>query len=261
MRTKNLIKSFDVFLRRLGLNVRVIAGYRHLPRYLSELKKWRKLGGDVTNIFMVLSDYGDGAGTARGHYFHQDLLVARFIHADNPQRHVDVGSRVDGFVAHVAAFRKIEVIDIRPLKPSEHKSIVFTQADLMESQEIGLSDSVSCLHALEHFGLGRYSDDVDPEGHIKGLDNLVALVADQGRLYIGVPIGKRDEVHFNAHRVFDPRSLPELVCKGNRMKLLRFDFVDDLGALFQDARLEDAIGAVEYGCGIYTFEKVCQYAA
>jgi len=28
---------------------------------------------------------------------------------------VDIGSRVDGFVAHVASFREIEVFDVRPI--------------------------------------------------------------------------------------------------------------------------------------------------
>ena len=34
------------------------------------------------------------------------------------------------------------------------------------------SDSISCLHAIEHFGLGRYGDPVDVLGHVKALDNI-----------------------------------------------------------------------------------------
>ena len=37
-------------------------------------------------------------------YFHQDFVVARKIFERNPRLHIDVGSRVDGFVAHVATF-------------------------------------------------------------------------------------------------------------------------------------------------------------
>jgi hypothetical protein len=33
----------------------------------------------------------------------------------------------------------------------------------------GYCDSLSCLHALEHFGLGRYGDPIDPRGHEKGI--------------------------------------------------------------------------------------------
>ena len=49
-----------------------------------------------------LGDRYDPSGAASGHYFYQDLLVARRIYERRPVRHVDVASRVDGFVAHVA---------------------------------------------------------------------------------------------------------------------------------------------------------------
>lgn len=41
--------------------------------------------------------------------------MARWIYEAAPIKHVDVGSRVNGFVAHVASFREIEVIDVRPI--------------------------------------------------------------------------------------------------------------------------------------------------
>jgi len=63
-----------------------------------------------------LDDRFDQSGTASGHYFHQDLLVASRIFINNPEKHVDIGSRIDGFVAHVASFREIEVFDIRSLE-------------------------------------------------------------------------------------------------------------------------------------------------
>ena len=61
---------------------------------------------------MLLQDYSDNAGQNKGHYFHQDLLVAKMIYDTKPRRHIDIGSRLDGFVAHVASFREIEVFDI-----------------------------------------------------------------------------------------------------------------------------------------------------
>ena len=97
------------------------------------------------------------SGTAKGDYFHQDLLVARRIFMNAPQTHYDVGSMVKGFVAHVACFRKIHVLDIRPLQ-SKTENIVFEQQDFMaplKDSLKGCTDSLSCLHALEHFGLGK----------------------------------------------------------------------------------------------------------
>lgn len=44
-------------------------------------------------------------------------------------------------------------------------SAKFKQADLVRPVEgmAGYCDSLSCLHALEHFGLGRYGDPIDPK--------------------------------------------------------------------------------------------------
>src|SRR5438132_13442562 len=63
----------------------------------------------------ALSDRYMTSGSARGHYFHQDLWAARRIYLRPPRRHIDVGSRIDGFVAHLLTFRDVEVLDVRAL--------------------------------------------------------------------------------------------------------------------------------------------------
>ena len=239
----------------LGIDPRKMVSVKQYPLYRQQRNEWRKQGGTISHNYMILSDYEDSAGTAKGHYFHQDLLVAGFVAQDRPDRHVDIGSRIDGFVAHVAAFRKIEVIDIRPLGESIHGNITFLQADLMRPGEIGTTDSLSCLHAIEHFGMGRYTDPIDVDGHIKGIKNLVKLVEPGGRLYLSFPIGMDNEVHFNAHRVFDPEWIETVPAIANKMKLVRFDYVDDEGNLHTDKPVRDAVGKTRFGCGIYTFEK------
>lgn len=142
-------------------------------------------------------------------------MVARKIYQNNPYKHVDVGSRVDGFVAHVASFREIEVLDIRSLNASI-PGVKFTQADLMEHESIsnlvnnndGYCDSVSCLHALEHFGLGRYGDKIKTEGFKFGIKNQAALLKPQGILYLSTPMG-RERVEFNANWIFSPSTIIE----------------------------------------------------
>lgn len=73
----------------------------------------------------------DNAGTNKRHYFYQDLLVANLIHKSNPICHIDIGSRVDGFVAHIDVFRDIKVLDIRHLEPSVHSNNKFSMLDQM----------------------------------------------------------------------------------------------------------------------------------
>ena len=224
-------------------------------RFLQEKNEWIKQGGDITRLYPILEEYSDEAGETSGHYFHQDLLVASFIHQRNPTRHIDVGSRVDGFVAHVASYRKIEVFDIRKLKESCHKNIVFTQLDVTKVSEKSISDSISCLHAIEHFGLGRYGDEIDVVGHEKGIDSLVNMLKKDGFLYLSMPIGSRDEVHFNAHRIFHPETILRIPSIEKSLKLTRFDFVDDEGDLNLDTNINLIKTDLNLGCGIYTFQK------
>ena len=173
--------------------------------------------------------------------------MARRIFAANPARHVDVASRVDGFVAHLAVFREVEVFDIRPLKTSA-KNIVFRRCDIMaeiEPQYVEYCDSLSCLHALEHFGLGRYGDRLDPDGHLKGFDNLHRILRSAGTLYLAVPIGP-PRIEFNAHRVFGVAQLTDMVSE--RFRVQRFSFVDDAGELHEDVDLTDSGGEGHFGC-------------
>jgi hypothetical protein len=252
------VRPLGRLLLNAGVDPRRITTLRKYPQYRAQSRQFRELGGNITHRFPILTDYDAAAGSASGHYFHQDLLVASFIHAKNPLKHIDIGSRIDGFVAHVASFRIIEVMDIRALESTGHPNISFIQADLMDGIGVqsDMTDSVSCLHAIEHFGLGRYGDPLDPNGHLKGFNNIVRMLKPGGTLYISFPIGRANEVHFNAHRVFTPRDILGWALDGSCLALERFDFVDDRGNLHRDVNVRAVEVDVSYGCGIYTFAKL-----
>jgi Caenorhabditis protein of unknown function, DUF268 len=227
-------------------------------RWKSERKLFVSLGGKIDKNYPIYGDYMDQAGSASGHYFHQDLLVANFIHEENPKRHIDIGSRIDGFVAHVASFRNIEVFDIRHVGTNPHSNIKYNLSNLMDSNKINLemTDSLSCLHTIEHFGLGRYGDPIDPSGHIKGFRNMAKMLESNGIFYISFPIGNKNQVHFNAHRIFNPVEIFNWFEYENQFKLVRFDYVDDLGDLHLNVELETFNSKLKYGCGIYTLIKL-----
>lgn len=222
------------------------------------IKKMRE-EGDMPKITWrpILFDKTDKGGTMTGHYFHMDLLVSQLIFKNKPVRHIDVGSRVDGFVAHVAAFRPIEIFDIRPME-SKVENIRFFQADLMVMDEKlkGCTDSISCLHAIEHFGLGRYNDPIDVNGHKKGLKNMIEMLQSGGKFYFATPIGA-SRVEFNAHRVFDVNYLWDIF-KADFV-LDSFSYVDDKGDLHKDVDFEDKQRqenyGCHYGCGIFEMRK------
>jgi SAM-dependent methyltransferase len=160
-------------------------------------------------------------------------------------------------VAHVASYRPIEIMDVRPLQGTGHKNILFLQADLMQENNAPteITDSLSCLHTIEHFGLGRYTDPLMPDGHQRGFRNLLRMLKPGGLLYISFPIAAKTQVCFNAHRIFAPREILGWPTGGCRLELLRFDHVDDAGNLHQDVNLHTKEISDTYGCGIYVFRK------
>jgi len=208
--------------------------------------------------FKCLNNWDEQGGVVGGHYFHQDLLVARIIFSEKPSCHIDVGSRIDGFVAHVASFREIEVFDIRPLD-RDIAGIKFVQFNLMDELPdsfVACCDSLSCLHALEHFGLGRYGDPVAWNGHLVGLSNLTKMLKSGGTLYLSVPLGEQ-RIEFNAHRVFSAKYLLE--CVQSDFEVGTCSVVDDAGALHMnvslDSKLLDNNFDCDYGCIILQLTK------
>ncbi len=262
----NLVKILLQILATNGIKFkRIIVSIRRLPQFYKDYNLLREQKSNSNeefefgNWYPCLHDRFESSGSASGHYFHQDLLVAKKIFRNSPSVHVDVGSRIDGFVAHVATYRIIEVLDIR-LLPNKIENIVFKQADLMgelrgEFEEY--CDSLSCLHALEHFGLGRYGDSVDYDGYLKGLDNIYKILKKSGKLYFSVPIGPQ-RIEFNAHRVFSVGYLIKLF--EEKYNIDSFSYVDGKGDLHEDVHLEsseiESNFGCSYGCGIFELTKI-----
>ena len=253
-----LRKIYWVLSTQFGLDPRrMLRSLRGVPRYMADLVNFRRQYTGAVSLRPCLYDWHEEGGAASTEYFLQDLHIARKIFDAHPKRHVDIGSRIDGFVAHVAAFREIEVFDIRPVTPSI-PGVVFSQADLMNpiNLKTAYCDSLSCLHALEHFGLGRYGDPLDAQGHIAGLRNMASVVAPGGVLYLSVPVGQ-ERVEFNAHRIFDPVALVELA-KTCGLRLHDMAWVDG-GKLHQGTTQHatelDELRQRHYALGIFTFLK------
>ena len=237
-------------------------GFKGMPAVISEYMRFKSLHGKPEDFpcsfnYPCPADRYEEGGVASGHYFHQDLLVARKIFERKPVRHVDAGSRLDGFVAHVASYRVIEVLDIRPIT-KKVKNIIFQQFDLTApaGKFTSYCDSLSCLHTLEHLGLGRYGDGIMVDGYIKGFQTLGSILKPGGLLYLSVPIGAQ-RIEFNAHRIFSVRTVLDLA--KDQFDLIDFSYVDDRGDLHESVSLvDDAIRSsfdCWYGCGIFEFRK------
>lgn len=263
-RLEYLLRFVHRILSFLGLDLlRPFFLIKGLPLFMRQLFELRRQGNNdfafsLSDVKPMLFDRRMEAGVMSGHYFHQDLYVSRKIFINRPIRHIDIGSRIDGMVAHVASFREIEVFDIRAIKSSV-TNIKFSRGDLMDDSFnlYDCCDSISSLHAIEHFGLGRYGDPINYHGHILALKNIYKMLKMGGRFYFSVPIG-RQRIEFNAHRVFSIRYLLDVF--NGCYSLQSFAFVDDRGRLHEDVNLSaDMIHSncgCEYGCGIFELVKV-----
>lgn len=106
----------------------------------------------------------------------------------------------------------------------ESKGVEYFQSDATNLENIADSsiESLSALCSVEHFGLGRYGDKIDPQGWESALLAFQRVLKRGGRLYFSVPVGKINKVCFNAHRVFKPEIIIETL---NLCDLAEFSYI------------------------------------
>ena len=255
---KYLKRAYWLLSSQLGINPKhLIYSLIGLPKYFRDLLNFKSQYQGKLELMPCLHDWFEEGGSTKTEYFWQDLYVAQKINLSAPLRHVDIGSRVDGFVAHVASFREIEVFDIREIT-SEIPNIVFKQADLMKPVDdySEYCDSLSCLHALEHFGLGRYGDEINVQGYKQGLANMTKLLKQGGTFYLSTPIGL-EKVAFNAHRIFNPFEI-KLILNDIGFQLVEFAWFSEDKIIVKSKNIDSDLIKLShkaYSLGIFTFVK------
>ena len=240
--------------RRVFANGNILRG---AAQYVRDCARYQAMPGNpnfplkITNTYPCLYDRYSESGEMPLHYFHQDIWAARLVRKSGVAVHYDFGSRIDGFVAHCLSFCDLVLFDIRDLTP-QVKGLSFIRGDIthLDTVQSGSVPSLSSLHAIEHVGLGRYGDSIDPDGYRKAIAELQRIAAPEAPLYIGVPIGNQ-RLEFNAQRVFDPEHIVECF---KQCDLLEFSAVDDDNAFVPDADLP-TFKTRRYSCGLFHFVK------
>jgi hypothetical protein len=238
------------------VNGRIFRGVvLYLRDYMLYVKEDRKAQSGFElkwhTSYPILTDRFDAAGNIPRHYFWQDLWASRKVYESKVPKHYDMGSRLDGFIAHCLPFCEVVMLDIRPLH-IQIKNLSFIQADCMDMSGIPAETllSFSSLHAVEHFGLGRYGDPIDPLGFKRAIMEIQRVVKSGGSIYFSVPVGV-ERLEFNAHRIFNPETVIKLF---GQCDLIEFSIVDDENTFHENVD-PSLFSGLQYGGGLFHFRK------
>ena len=97
-----------------------------------------------------------------------------------------------------------EIPQIETMVPKE-----FTEKFL--NNKIQQFDFGVTFSSLEHDGLGRYGDVINPIGDLQSMAKLLSVIKPGGLMFVAVPTGDGyDGLVWNAHRIYGKQRLPKL---------------------------------------------------
>ncbi len=186
------------------------------------------------------------------HYIYHSAWAARALASIKPKKHIDISSSLY-FNTIASAFIPIEFYEYNPvdltLSNFEVKKGDVTRLPF----EDNTIPSISCMHVVEHIGLGRYGDKLSPDGDLKAMNELTRVLAKKGSLLFVVPVGK-SEIRFNAHRVY---SYDQIIDSFNQLNLVEFAFISENnpGSTLVHNPEKEFTKNENYGCGCFWFKK------
>lgn len=236
---------------------------RYLPRYLAEFNAFKRDAGEkgeplrIKNTYPVFVDYS--APTVNRHYWFQDIHVATQVidmAKGNPDHlHIDIGSRIEGFITSLISARvKLIFGEINLPKISfPNTQTTFIDLQKMTPDQLVGANSVSCLHVIEHLGLGKYGDAIDSQGHLKVIEDFHRVMPAGVPLFISFPTSSEPGITFNAGRDLDPIQMLD------KVRSVGFS-IDDVAFVTSDWKLEidpsiDLLKSERYGCLILRLVK------
>lgn len=249
-----LIKIYKLFnILKKQYNYNLFSFSKHFLLFLKDYKNYKRLALMVKDsrfvlstkhLFPCLTDKTEYT-PVEPVYFYQDTWATAKIFEIKPTHHYDVGSSVKT-IGIISQFAPVTMIDIRPID-LKLKNLHFQKGSItalpFENDSI---ESISSLCVVEHIGLGRYGDDIDPQGSEKAIRELKRVVARGGHLLISVPVDNKNRIYFNAHRAFVREYILELF---NDMELIEEKYI-------YQRELYDMYDKTKgFGTGLFYFRK------
>jgi hypothetical protein len=206
----------------------------------------------IRDRYICLGDATPLTGFDR-HYIFHTAWAARVLAKIRPSIHVDISSSLN-FISNVSAFVPIKFFDYRPA----NLGLTGLSSEFADLCRLTFSDnsieSLSCMHVVEHVGLGRYGDPVDYDGDLKAVSELQRVLAYDGYLLFVVPVGGESLIQFNAHRIYTPS---QVIAMFSELSLVEFSLIPELeedGGLVISPNV-DLVKKQKYACGCFLFTK------
>lgn len=212
-------------------------------KFFIDFKKYRKLSKHTVCIKDIYPFYNDATLVTEIEptYFYQDTWAFERIVNNKTTRHVDIGSH-HTFVALLSKVVEMTMVDIRPFS-LPLQTIHFIEGSITNLPfEDNSIDSLSSLCVIEHVGLGRYGDPIDPEGSNKAFNEINRVLKQGAIIYISLPVSSKIIVRFNAGIIFNNWEL---------LKILENDYIiKDKKYIYKSRLIEEFIPDDNFGTTI-----------
>jgi SAM-dependent methyltransferase len=187
------------------------------------------------------------------HYLYHTAWASRVLFKIKPKIHYDFASDLR-FVTIISSFVKIVQYNLS-IPTIKLSNLEFRSTDLTKMKNIKSNSlkSVSCMHVVEHIGLGRYGDKINPSADKVAINELIRVLAPGGNLLFVTPVGI-PKIFFNAHRVY---AYEDILRFFSCLSLKEFSFIGDNG-FYSGLELSPKINRIanhNYGCGCFWFKK------
>lgn len=260
---KRLCKIPFKALSRLGIHRRTLklcSSPSDLRSFFNDMLKFRSLSRKTRgrNFTLTLQDLQPCMRDKTtvtpfdDHYIFHPAWAARVLAKTRPNLHIDISSTL-AFCTMVSAFIPMKFYDYRPISAQlSGFSSEFADLSALPFEDNSVA-SLSCMHVIEHIGLGRYGDKIDPAGDIKAMKELKRVLKRGGDLLFVVPVGK-PKLMFNAHRIY---SYEEIMEHFSDLELKEFALLPESRNRETLASTSDSslVAKQSYACGCFWFQK------
>jgi len=248
---KKIRAYYSVIKGTYSIKYGIFGKAKLLRNFFSDLKNYSKLQENKKFIFSPdnispqIYDNVPHSQQLDYVYFYQDSWCAEKVFQNKPEHHFDIGSKAE-MLGIISQFTPTTMIDLRPLDVNL-PNLEFVQGDILSLPfEDNSIKSLSAICVVEHIGLGRYGDSLDQFGSEKAVEEFKRILANNGNLYISLPIDKENKIYFNAHRAFTREYILELF-KPLRLIEEKYIYKNELINNYDSER--------GFGTGLFWFKK------